>query len=106
MAYLRLVQNMDLLLTTLHQKFAIADFNNDGKLETFVFTTTYTNVSINSQLYSSYFILDENMKVMRITRTSKEYCEPVFYNNGIFKIGSEYGFTSNDLASEVRNCRL
>ncbi|MCQ2486313.1 MAG: hypothetical protein MJ129_00060 [Clostridia bacterium] len=86
--------------TTEYQKYAIADFNGDGKLETMVFTTTYTNVSANSQLYSSYFILDENMQVMRITRTAKVYSEPVFYDNGVFKIGTEYGFVSNSVASD------
>lgn len=80
-----------------YKKFAVADLNNDGKDEVFL----YAESTKGQEFYgNSYIVYDSTLKNVRTTMVVDEFKDVTFYKSGVFEIvKNKFGFTSDALAA-------
>lgn len=81
-----------------YKKFAVADLNNDGKDEVFL----YAESTKGEEFYgNSYIVYDSTLKNVRTTMVIDEFKDVKFYKSGVFEIvENKFGFTSDAIAAQ------
>ena len=81
-----------------YKKFAVADLNNDGKDEVFL----YAESTKGKEFYgNSYIVYDNTLKNVRTTMVIDEFKDVKFYKSGAFEIvENKFGFTSDAIAAQ------
>ena len=80
-----------------YKKFAVADLNNDGKDEVFL----YAESTKGEEFYgNSYIVYDSTLKNVRTTMVIDEFKDVKFYKSGAYEIVKDkFGFVSDEIAA-------
>ncbi len=84
-------------VSTEYKKFAVADLNDDGKEELFLFAES----SKDGTFYGySYIVYDSSMKNSRTSIVIDDFDNVKFYKTGVYEIvEGKFGFVSDDVAA-------
>lgn len=80
-----------------YQKFAVADLNDDGKDEVFLYAVGTKDGQFNGYYYIVY---DSTLKNVRTTMVIDEFKDVTFYKSGVYEItDGKFAFISDEVAA-------